>query len=132
MTYTEVQIRVRYGETDRMGYVYYGNYAQYFEVARVEALRTFGISYREMEEEGIMLPVHTYNVQFIKPAYYDDLLTIRTHILRMAGTRIFFGFETFNEKGDKINTAEVSLVFLHAATKKPCAPPEYLIQRIPN
>jgi acyl-CoA thioester hydrolase len=132
MTYTEVQIRVRYGETDRMGYVYYGNYAQYFEVARVEALREFGVSYREMEEGGIMLPVHTYSVRFIKPAYYDDLLTIRTRIIKLSGARIYFQFETFNEKGEQINTAEVTLVFIHATTKKPCAPPEMLSKRIPN
>ncbi|MFI5148690.1 MAG: acyl-CoA thioesterase [Bacteroidia bacterium] len=132
MTYTDVQIRVRYGETDRMGYVYYGNYAQYFEVARVEALRTFGISYREMEEGGIMLPVHTYSVKFGKPAYYDDLLTIRTRIVKLSGTRIFFSFETFNEKGEQINKAEISLVFINIVTQKPCQPPDSIAKQISN
>ncbi len=132
MIQTEIQIRVRYGETDRMGYVYYGNYAQYFEVARVEALRELGVSYRKMEEDGIMLPVHTYSVKFIQPAFYDDLLTIRTRILKIAGTRIYFGFDSYNEKGELINTAEVSLVFVNAVTKKPCPPPDDLLLRLTN
>jgi acyl-CoA thioester hydrolase len=72
------QIRVRYAETDRMGYVYYGNYAQYFEVARVEMLRGLGISYKTLEDSGIMLPVLDFTIKYIKPAFYDDLLTIKT------------------------------------------------------
>ncbi|MDP4586583.1 MAG: acyl-CoA thioesterase, partial [Flavobacteriales bacterium] len=74
----KIEIRVRYSETDRMGYVYYGHYAQYFEVARVEALRNLGISYRSMEEDGIMLPVASYSIKYLKPAVYDDLLTVET------------------------------------------------------
>jgi acyl-CoA thioester hydrolase len=124
MIQSEIKIRVRYGETDRMGYVYYGNYAEYFEVARVEALRELGISYKKIEETGILLPVHTYSVKFLKPAYYDDLILIKTQILRISGTRIFFGFETYNEQKELINTAEVSLVFIDSVSNRPCAPPE--------
>jgi acyl-CoA thioester hydrolase len=124
MVQGKVQIRVRYGETDRMGYVYYGNYAEYFEVARVEALRELGINYREVEEEGLLLPVYSYSVKFFKPAYYDELLTIRTLIPKIEGARIYFEFETFNEKAEKLNTAEVVLVFVDAATKRPCQAPE--------
>ncbi len=127
MVQTEIEIRVRYGETDRMGYVYYGNYAQYFEVARVECLRSMGVSYREMEEEGILLPVYTYSVKFLKPAFYDDLLFIKTLIRKVSGARIYFEFETFNDKAEKLNTAEVVLVFCDAKTRAPCAVPEKLM-----
>ena len=85
---TEIKIRVRYGETDRMGYAYYGNYAEYFEVARVEALRNLGFSYRKLEDEGIMLPVLLYSVKFMKPAYYDDELTIKVSIKELPAARI--------------------------------------------
>ena len=77
---TEVKIRVRYAETDRMGYVYYGNYATYFEVARVESLRNLGFSYRSLEDEGILLPVLDFSIRYRRPAYYDDELTIKTII----------------------------------------------------
>jgi acyl-CoA thioester hydrolase len=132
MLKTEIQVRVRYGETDQMGFVYYGNYAQYFEVARVEALREVGMSYKDMEAGGIRLPVYTYSVKFIKPAYYDELLTVKTHITKMAGARIYFEFETWNEQGEKINTAEVVLVFFDVAANKPCAAPHSLLELIQN
>ena len=86
---TETKIRVRYAETDRMGYVYYGNYATYFEVARVESLRTMGMTYKEMEDQGIILPVLEYYIKFIKPAFYDDLLTIKTTIPTLPTARIY-------------------------------------------
>jgi acyl-CoA thioester hydrolase len=123
MLQTEIQIRVRYGETDRMGYVYYGNYAQYFEVARVEALRGLGVTYKEMEDNGILLPVYTYSVKFIKPAYYDDLISIRTRIAKMEGARISFEFESYNQKSELINTAEVILVFFDKMSNRPCQAP---------
>jgi acyl-CoA thioester hydrolase len=123
MIQTEIQIRVRYSETDRMGYVYYGNYAQYFEVARVEALRELGVTYKQMEDEGIHLPVYTYSVKFLKPAHYDDLLTVKTMIRKPEGARLVFDFETFNSEGEKINTAEVVLVFFDPKTNRPCSPP---------
>jgi acyl-CoA thioester hydrolase len=90
MFLNETNLRVRYAETDRMGYVYYGNYAGYYEVGRVEALRSLGMSYREMEDSGIMLPVLTYSIKYFKPSYYDDLLTIQTIIPEIPGTRIKF------------------------------------------
>lgn len=124
MFQTEFQIRVRYGETDRMGYVYYGNYAQYFEVARVEALRTLGVSYKQIEQGGVILPVYTYSVKFLRPAHYDDLLTIRTCIPKMPSARLIFTFETYNENSELLNTAEVVLAFCNAETSRPCPPPE--------
>jgi len=74
---SETKIRVRYGETDQMGFAYYGNYAQYYEVGRVEALRGIGMSYRELEEDGVMLPVYTFSIKYLKPALYDDEITIK-------------------------------------------------------
>ena len=127
MLQSEIQIRVRYGETDRMGYVYYGNYAEYFEVGRVEALRGLGITYKQMEDEGILLPVYTYSVKFIKPGFYDDLLTIRTRIDKIEGARICFKYECFNQKFELINTAEVVLVFFDKIANRVCqAPPGFV------
>jgi len=113
------QIRVRYSETDRMNYVYYGNYAQYFEVARVEALRNLGISYKELEEkEGVMLPVLDYHIKFFKPGYYDELLTINTSIIKMPEARIAFEYEVYNEKNELINKASTTLVFVNKIHRK--------------
>jgi len=118
------QIRVRYSETDRMNYVYYGNYAQYFEVARVEALRNLGISYKELEEvEGVMLPVLDYQIKFFKPGFYDELLTINTSIVKMPEARICFEYDVFNEKNELINKASTTLVFVNKATGKPMPAP---------
>ena len=118
------QIRVRYGETDQMGYCYYGNYAQYFEVGRVEALRSFGMSYREMEKDGFMLPVLDFQVRYLSPAYYDDLLTIATKIVLLKGPRLYFEYEIKNEEGKLISVATTTLVFVSKETMRPIAPPE--------
>jgi len=123
MYQSEVQVRVRYAETDQMGYVYYGNYASYFEVARVEMLRNLGFSYRSIEESGIILPVLSYSIKYIKPAYYDDLLTIKTIIREIPMARIRFDYETWNEKNELINIADTTLVFISKQTNKPCAAP---------
>ncbi|MFM7080088.1 MAG: acyl-CoA thioesterase [Bacteroidota bacterium] len=119
-----IAIRVRYAETDRMGYVYYGNYATYFEVARVEWLRTIGISYKELEDSGIALPVSQFNITYLKPALYDQLLTITVQVQEVVGAKIFFKYETRNEAGELINQAETTLVFFDRRTNKPCAPPK--------
>ena len=108
----ETQIRVRYGETDQMGYLYYGNYAQYFEVGRVETIRSLGLSYKEMEEvHGIWLPVVHLEQRFVRPAYYDDLLTVRSEIRKMPDEHIVFDVEVFNEKRKLINSGRVRLCF---------------------
>ncbi|CAN5354423.1 thioesterase family protein [soil metagenome] len=124
---TEIKIRVRYGETDRMGYVYYGNYAEYFEVARVEALRNLGFSYRKLEDEGIMLPVINYSVKYIKPAFYDDELTIKVTIREIPLARIRFDYEIYNEKDELITVADTTLVFIDRAVNKPRPAPEDFI-----
>ncbi len=126
----QTNIRVRYAETDKMGYVYYGNYATYFEVARVEALRSLGVSYKEMEDSGVMLPVLSYSTKFFKPAFYDEELTIKLFIKEMPKARIHFYFETFNSSDIKINEAEVVLVFVDMQKNKPCSAPTDLINQL--
>lgn len=124
----DVNVRVRYAETDKMGYVYYGNYATYFEIGRVETLRHIGSSYKDLEDSGIMLPVLEYKSRFIKAAKYDDLLTIRTRIKKKPGVRIIFEYEVFNEAQILLSTAETTLVFVNSQTMKPCNAPEHLLQ----
>jgi len=127
----QIQIRVRYSETDRMNYVYYGNYAQYFEVARVEALRNLGVNYKELEDvEGILLPVLDYQIKFIKPAFYDELLTINTSISKLPEARIYFEYETLNEKNELINKASTTLVFVSKETIKPMMVPDNLLCKL--
>ena len=129
---TEVKIRVRYGETDRMGYVYYGNYAEYFEVARVEALRNLGFSYRKLEDEGIMLPVLNYSVKYLKPAYYDDELTIKVTIKEIPMARIRFDYEVYNEKDELTTVADTTLVFINRLANKPCSAPQDFTDALRN
>jgi acyl-CoA thioester hydrolase len=124
----ENKIRVRYAETDQMGYVYYGNYAMYYEVGRVEALRLAGFSYREMEEYGIIMPVLEIHSRYLKPGKYDELLTIRTMIREMPGIRIRFHYEVINEQGELINEGETSLAFLNKDSHKPCRPPAFFLE----
>ncbi len=121
---TEIKIRVRYGETDRMGYVYYGNYAEYFEVARVEALRNLGFSYKKLEDEGLMLPVLNYSVKYLKPAFYDDELTIKVTIKEIPLARIRFDYEVYNDKDELTTIADTTLVFIDRKINKPCQAPE--------
>ena len=126
----EVKLRVRYGETDRMGYAYYGNYATYFEVARVEALRALGISYRELEDEGTLLPVLDFSIKYIRPAYYDDELRIKVTIRELPTARIKFFYETYNPANVLINTGETTLVFVDKATGKPKPAPARILDKL--
>ncbi len=127
---SEVKLRVRYAETDQMGYCYYGNYAQYFEVARVESLRSLGVSYKNLEEMGILLPVSNYQIKYIKPAFYDEELTIVSYIMNLPSLRIFFKYETYNQKNEKINFGETSLVFLNKNSKKPVNCPRIILDKL--
>lgn len=126
----EITLRVRYGETDRMGYVYYGNYAQYFELGRVEALRSLGFPYKRMEEDGVMLPVHDLQVQYHKPAFYDDELTIRTTIPAPPSVRIAFTYEVRNTEGVLLTEATTTLVFIDRATGRPVRAPVELLRAL--
>ncbi|GAA4168850.1 MULTISPECIES: acyl-CoA thioesterase [Sphingobacterium] len=118
------QIRVRYAETDQMGYVYYGNYAAFYEIARTEMLRSTGISYKELEEMGVMLPVTELKTKYLKPGKYDDLITIRVTIRKKPAIRIIFEYELFNESGELLNQGETTLVFVNMEKNKPCMPPQ--------
>lgn len=121
-------LRVRYAETDKMGYVYYGAYAQYFEVGRVEALRSLGVSYRSLEDQGVMLPVHDLTVNYHLPARYDDLLAVHTTIEAVPTVRIRFRYEVRNEADELISQATTTLVFVDAATMRPRRAPEALVE----
>ena len=123
----ETSLRVRYGETDRMGYVYYGNYAEYFEVARVEALRSLGFPYKRIEEEGVMLPVHELNVRYHQPARYDDELIVRTRITALPSVRVVFHYEVLDARGNLLTEASTTLVFVDRATMRPCRAPQDLL-----
>lgn len=111
----ETQVRVRYGETDQMGYVYYGYYSLYYEVGRVELMRSLGVRYKDLEEkEGILLPVVSMQVRFLRPGLYDELLTIRTSLREIPDEYITFYHDIFNEKAELINSAHVRLCFFSA------------------
>lgn len=116
-------LRVRYGETDQMGYCYYGNYAQYFEVGRVEALRKLGMSYKQLEDQGVMLPVSKFTVNYKFPAKYDDALTITTHIKEIRGARLEFDYTITNENDQTVATAHTTLVFVAKETMRPISAP---------
>lgn len=130
MDFNEISFRIRYSETDQMGVVYHGNYAQYFEMGRVEWLRKLGTSYKEMEKNGIMLPVISLHVDFKKPALYDDLITVRTILKKLPSVRIEFDFEIRNEMGEILVTANTVLVFMDMKKKRPVKCPDYLLEKI--
>lgn len=126
----EFDVRVRYAETDQMGVVYHGNYAQYFEMGRVEWLRNLGISYKWMEENGIMLPVVALNLNYKKPARYDDLLKVKTIFKSQSSVKIEFDYEIYNEKGELLTTGYSMLVFVNMKTGRPTLPPDYVMERL--
>ena len=130
MLVTETKTRVRFGETDKMTYVYYGNYALYYEIGRTEMLRTLGITYKDMEENGTILPVLELHVQYVKPSYYDDLLTIRTFLKEKPTARIRFDYEIYNQNNELVNKGYTILAFAHAGTFKPTRPPKYFMELI--
>lgn len=120
----EVKIRVRYAETDQMGYVYYGNYATYYEVARVEAFRALGFPYKQLEAEGIGMPVLSMHVNYHGPAKYDDELTVLVRIPKKPRARIIFTYEVTNQHQKLINTGETELVFIKMDSGRPTRIPE--------
>ena len=130
MLSSEIQLRVRYGETDRMGYAYYGNYPLYYEVGRTELMRNYGLTYKELEDSGILLPVADLHVDYYSPALYDELLTIRTSILELPTVKISFLYEIFNSTNQLINKGTTTLVFVDSKTRKPCRPPRHFIDSI--
>lgn len=124
------KINVRYGETDQMGYVYHGNYAQYIELGRLDWLKHLGLSYKEMEKNGVMLPVYSLNIRYIKPSFYDDELIVFTQLKELPGVRIQFEYEIYNSQNELITTAETILIFVDMLTKKPIKCPNYIMEKI--
>ena len=130
MIVSETKIRVYYEDTDQMGVVYYGNYARYYEIGRTEMIRELGFTYRQMEEMSIMLPARSLKINYLKSAYYDDLLTIRTIVDTVPKVKFPIKTEIYNEKGELINSGEVVLVFFNAKTNKPCAAPKFFTDKL--
>jgi acyl-CoA thioester hydrolase len=128
---SETKIRVRYAETDQMNIVYHGNYAQYFEVGRVESIRQLGLSYKDVEASGVIMPVIEWTAKFIRPAHYDDLLTIRTSVKHWpVDYRVEFHQEVFNEQGKLLTTGKVLLYFLKAGSMEKTTMPEEMARTL--
>ena len=123
-------IRVRYGETDQMGVVYHGNYATYFEVARTEWLRNLGVTYKDLENNGIMLPVISLSFNFVKSAKYDDLLTISVFLKKRPLVKIEFDYEIYNQNKEKISKGNSVLAFIDIKTNKPIKCPDYILNKL--
>lgn len=124
------KIRVRYADTDQMGYMYYGNYAEFYEVGRVEMLRSLGMTYKSMEESGIIMPVTELRCRYLKPALYDEEITVKVIIEKMPSIRIHFRYELYNEKEELINEGETTLVFINKEKNKPCLPLQDFLDRL--
>ncbi len=120
------QIRVRYAETDQMSYVYYGNYAMYYEVGRVEVLRQLGFEYKKLEEQGIMMPVHDLQCKYLAPVTYDELLTINVIVPELPKVKMLFEYEIKNEAGKLVNEGKTTLVFINMDNNRPCRAPKEL------
>lgn len=130
MNHHTTSFRVRYAETDRMGYLYYGNYAAYFEVGRVELLRDCGVSYRDLEDDGVLLPVRDFSVKYLRPAYYDELLSLETEIAELGRASVRFAYRLRNAAGDLLTTASTTLVFVDKTSGKPTAPPRAVLDAL--
>lgn len=126
----EINIRVRYGETDKMGVVYHANYANYLEVARVEWLRELGVSYKWMEANGVMLPVISLSINYKNPAYYDDLLTVVVTLKKTPGVKIDFDYTIVNENGRILAEANTVLAFVNMETGRPVKCPDYILDKL--
>lgn len=122
--------RIRYGETDQMGVVYHGNYAQFLEIGRIDWLRSLDISYKNMEENNIMLPVITLQCKFIKSAEFDDEITVKTTLKKIPTVKIEFDYEITNQKGELLTTGNTVLAFINMTTKKPMRCPDYILKKL--
>ena len=126
----EITFRIRYGETDQMGVVYHGNYPQYLEMGRISWLRALDLSYKEMEANGIMLPVVSLDIKFIKPALFDDLVTVKTNLKRLPMVRIEFDYELTNQNNEVLATANTVLAFMDSSKKTPIKCPDYIFNKL--
>lgn len=123
----DAKIRVRYGETDKMGFLYHAHYVDYYDVARTEMIRSLGTSNLELENRGVMLPVVEVGLDYKNPSHYDDLLTVRVMLKEMPGVKMRFDHEVYRENGELINTGHVVLAFMNSETKRACRPPQWFL-----
>ena len=123
-------VKVRYAETDQMGVVYHGNYAEYLELARIEWLDDLGISYKKMEETGVMLPVYELNLKYLKSAKFDDVLRIETRLSGRPNVKIEFDYQIYNQENELLTEAHTVLVFLDVDRKRPIKCPEYVLDKL--
>lgn len=128
----EIKLRVRYSDTDQMGYVYYGRYASYYEVARVELFRSLGFSYKNLEEEGIGMPVIDMDTKYLLPIKYDEEIIIKTRIEELPSSKIIFYYDIFNKENNLANSAKTTLTFINLSSKKPVRIPKELLELIEN
>lgn len=126
----KIKFRVRYSETDQMGIVYHGNYAQYLEMGRIEWLRNLGISYKKMEEEGIMLPVISLSLNYKKSALYDDVIQVTTKLKKIPSVKIEFNYIIENEDGEILTLGETTLAFIDIKTNRPMRCPKYILDKL--
>ncbi len=127
----ETQVKVRYAETDQMGIVYHGNYAQYYEIARTECFEaSSGMTYASMEAEGVMLPILEFQAKYLKPALYNQVLTIKTIVKEIPTVRLIVEYEMYNEEKQLINIGKTTLVFVDKETRRPCHPPESFMKNV--
>lgn len=124
------KIRVGYTDTDQMGFLHHSKYVIFCETARIEAMRALGSCYKEIEDMGIFMPVISMNFKFIKPAFYDDLISVKTILRDIPKARMKFEYEFYNESGTMTTTAEVTLTFINNKTRKPCFPPKLLTESL--
>lgn len=130
MKENEIFIRIRYGETDQMGVVHHGNYALYLEMGRTEWLRTFGISYSQMEKQGVMLPVISMSLNYKKSAHYDEVIKVKTQLKRTPAVKIEFEYEITNEAGEILVQANTVLAFINMKTRRPMKCPDYILDKL--
>lgn len=127
----ETQVKVRYAETDQMGVAYHGNYAQYYEIARTECFEACsGMTYAAMEADGVMLPILELQSKYIKPALYNQILTIKCLVTELPTVRLKVEYEIYNEDKELINVGKTTLVFVDKHSRKPCAPPENFMKNV--
>lgn len=125
-----IELRVRYYETDMMGIVHHSNYIRFYETARAEMMREFGASYKELEDQGIMMPVLEVSTKYHASAYYDDVLNIKTTLVKIPAVRMIFNYEITNQKGELLNTGEVLLAYMHSDTRRACRAPQWFLDNI--
>jgi acyl-CoA thioester hydrolase len=127
---SETTIRVRYGETDKMGYLYYGHYPEYFEVSRTDMIRLFGLSYKEIEDRGIIMPVRSMKVEYKRPAHYDELLVVKSCLKSLPEIKLDIDYEIVNARYQVICTGNTVLAFVDLHTGRPRRAPDFFIKAV--